>query len=483
MLTRCARNCFDCPICTAQLSVVAMREASSRAGPWILNCNYCMWTSLDIGIKFGKPTNIRSQLDKTANGGKLRTVSRPSDSGDPSGRSSLAREALSLSTSPISPPPEADSSAAVLDPVTRFAALKSFYKVQITTCAAADPALQSTAADLAYSSPSSLARIMNLYSGSGSFIKKPKTKPLAMREALSPVEGLLVPDTTDTSVLLSKLQTAHSSNTTTRRQRLFQQGAGGGNPHARFVDELRPMPALLRTKRAKRCKACKHILVKPDFKPTSTRYRIRLLALNYIPLVSLKPVPGIATKDHGIEGENVVLRAGRAVQWILTLKNHLFDRVKVSLATPAIIPGKYAHKVTVLCPQFAIGPNSDVWDDALNLKGNTAAKISAGEQVAEAGKVYDTGRNWTSVVLEIVPVGVQGVVFDGQTGSGNTTVPDEDEDLLEIPVRVRLEWRQMDSDDGAGKESQANKNNGEEQEKAQRELAYWMVLGIGRVAP
>ncbi len=43
--------------------------------------------------------------------------------------------------------------------------------------------------------------------------------------------------------------------------------------------DLQPLRTFLRTKRSKRCRTCRHILVKPEPKVISTRFRIRLLAV------------------------------------------------------------------------------------------------------------------------------------------------------------------------------------------------------------
>jgi dynactin-4 len=465
-----------------------------------------MWTSLEIGIKFDKPTNIRSQLDKIANGGKPKPPSKRTEFSDHSRTSSLARAPLLPSSTeekakPAAEDPEPETP---LDPVARFAALKSFYKTQLSLSSATDPSssLPSTA-DIAYASPSSLARIVTLYTnlGTNPSLKKPKSRAPVMREALTAAEGLLLPPA------LNPAQTTkptHLAETASLAQKSFQQsGSGSGTPHARLVSDLRPMPALLRTKRAKRCAACKHILVRPESKPTSTRYRIKLTALNYIPLVILKPMPGTAVaKPASGETDDTTLQPSIPHQWVLTLKNHLFDTVKVSLATPAVTPGRLGHRVTVLCPQFEVGANSDVWDDALGDKRTSVAMSGPRGDVgvAEAGKVYDKGRNWTSVVLEVVPVGAvrpkslvnvrreQSLVESSGLSEPEDAIHNEqredDDDVVEIPIRVRLEWRQSDveeGEDGAKKATTKINEDGEVVDEARRELEYWMVLGVGRV--
>ena len=123
--------------------------------------------------------------------------------------------------------------------------------------------------------------------------------------------------------------------------------------------------------------------------------------------------------------------------------------------------------------------------------------------------MYDKGRNWTSVVLEVVPVssGTRNAVTVKSTkneldvsGIGNDDVEgmrqaqqeddeeeddDEDDNVVEIPIRVRLEWRQSDVEEGeeGKKKTTTTKVNeeGEVVDEAKRELAYWMVLGVGRV--
>lgn len=434
-----------------------------------------MWTSLEIGIKFDRPTNIRAQLDKIANGGKPKSSSKPPELPDFGRRPShLSREPYSqtslTATTDLPPSDQEPHPENPLDPASRFAALKSFYKTQLASTSASgnDPTHPSSiSGEFSYSSPSSLTRIMNLYSTSGSFLPKKKPKPTLMREALSPSEGLLVvsPKTTTTKTTTASYT---YSKTPSLAQLSHQTTPTGGQPSARHVTELRPIPAPLTSKRTLRCKTCRQILVKPEPKPTSMRHRIKLVALAYIPHISLTPLlPGPAVSSGG----EVLLEPGKPTQWVLRLTNPLFDAVRVSIATAAVTPGKWPHRVTVLCPQFEVGESSDLWDEALGEKKDASRGVGGGGGgVAEAGKVYERGRNWTSVVLEVVPAAVGGKAELGMGG--------EDEDVLEIPIRVRLEWRQADLHDGASKKAKLLEEGADD---GRRELAYWMVLGVGRV--
>lgn len=429
---RCARNCFSCPVCTAPLSVTTLEntiENSAQQGPWILSCGYCMWTTLDVGIKFNKPTNIRSQLsriyEEKGHGSSMPTGDSKSSlsmGGNFDELESLTAAEAEDKEEPLATQGQHDH--VELDTNARFAALKRFYTKQIedTSVSATDPLASDFGA--AFSSPSALSRIMSIYTSSshlyGGGAKKAKSKPPVMREAFTPGEGVKVATGAKERSIINRMASEECTwdDMLSKEQRAFQ------DQEARFMEELRPLPVLLRTKRSKRCKSCKHILVKPEIKPASTRFRIRLIALSYIPLPTLRPLMPAALPGQSVSATSLLqpnldsLTPLRPIQYLLTLKNHMFDPVKVTLATPSVTPGRIGSKVTILCPQFDLGANSDVWDEALQggpaaptsssvatltSSGGRAGTVAGYEKVAEAGKVWDKGRNWTTVVLEVVP--------------------------------------------------------------------------------
>ncbi|KAJ3228208.1 hypothetical protein HK099_005218 [Clydaea vesicula] len=86
---RCARNCFECPICLNTLSVISSVDPEKEPSPptWAdrasstpnslhspglsagnvhyLLCGLCRWDSLEINLKFDRPTGLAIQLQKT----------------------------------------------------------------------------------------------------------------------------------------------------------------------------------------------------------------------------------------------------------------------------------------------------------------------------------------------------------------------------------------------------------------------------------
>ncbi|XP_036379515.1 dynactin subunit 4 isoform X1 [Megalops cyprinoides] len=75
---------------------------------------------------------------------------------------------------------------------------------------------------------------------------------------------------------------------TTLRQRLLQpdfQPAG--------ASQLHPKHKHLLIKRSLRCRKCEHNLSKPEFNPTSIKFKIQLVAVNYIPEVRIMSIPNL----------------------------------------------------------------------------------------------------------------------------------------------------------------------------------------------
>lgn len=446
-------------------------KSSLLHGPWIVACSYCNWTSLDVDLKFEKAINFYGQIPK------MRGKGAPSSTAKSPGHDGLTKD------EPASMDSEASS-----DPNAIFASLKSFYKSQLSASTGNNPLL-TPAGELNYNSPSNLARLMSLYAGIGSYGKKSNAKNQEMRESATRAEGLRLIDPLADSDAVKKLRTQGWSGTTSIAQQAEQ------TQPTRFVDELLPVPTPLRTKRGKRCANCRHILVKPESKVQSTRFRIKLVAVNYIPKISLEALR--SPQQPAIDLTSLVPH--RANQFLLTMRNAIFDRVHVTLATPARTPGPHGHKVTILCPEFDLGPNLDIWEEALkdnprsdphaqssSKLGNPPAMDSSnrtggGEsRVAEAGKVWDKGRDWTTVVLEVVCAAITAKGEEDNHDDQPSRGLEEDEDVLEIPIFVRLEWMGDLGVDENASSLETTVSGG--RTLAKRELAYWVVLGVGRIA-
>ncbi|XP_056294761.1 dynactin subunit 4 isoform X1 [Pseudoliparis swirei] len=100
---------------------------------------------------------------------------------------------------------------------------------------------------------------------------------------------------------------------TTLRQRLLQpdfQPSGASQLHPRHKHLL--------MKRSLRCRKCEHNLSKPEFNPTSIKFKIQLVAVSYIPEVRIMSIPN--------------LRNMKESQVLLTLTNPVENITRVTLS-------------------------------------------------------------------------------------------------------------------------------------------------------
>lgn len=423
-------------------------------------CQYCNWSSSEIGLEFDRPSGIPSQLAKLKNGGEPKITAKD------------VKE--QRKENPDQPPVPDD----LVDTELQFNSLKSFYQSQVSEVGGTAGGLSFGEGGLGFSSPAALSRIMSLYTtGRGQPGRMQQGPPDVMREASNTDDGLKLAQL-DEAAAVKKLLNGGWYETLSSEQRLSQLEP------PRFQDELRPTQCVLRTKRSKRCTVCRHIISKPENKVASTRFKIRLVAKSYIPTITIRPLrPTAAAVPVGARPDfpqEAPMKPLQPYQYLLTFNNPLFENIKVTLATPNDTPGRFSSKVTLLCPQFEVDANTDMWDDAL--RDDDQDKKRLGEETsgqAEVGKIYERGRNWVSIILEVIPPSLKAENLPAETSSGQEISQGplkDDEEILEIPMFVRMEW-EADSQHDMGGAPGRDKDGGEK-----RELAYWCVLGVGRIS-
>ena len=491
--------------------------SSQPTGPFFLSCQYCNWTSLDIGIEFQKASNITGQLAALKSHQKLNLVEEERNNVFKEQDSKASRDVDSPVTDPVQ---DSAALARVAENEKTFDNLLNFFKTQ-------QPAQSLYGTNLGFDSPSSLTRIMNLYTNAGAKRMR-REKPRTTREALTVQEGLQKLDLLKEEHVINRLATTSWENLASIEQRKQQIG----HFEARFVEELRPIPTLLRTKRLKRCRACRNVLFRPEAKIQSARPKIRLLAMTYMPRISISPFPSRSQgSGKPLTFDPCALVPQCSIQFLLTLHNPLYEPMLVTLATPTMTPGKIANRVIILCPQFEVGASTDVWDEALNASEPSSGasgtsiltmreKVKAGNSAsatavfaAEAGKIWERGRNWTTVVVEVVP-GSLPLQVQRNTGNGsypndtNTIDTDlsdaneeerlcDDDFVLEIPIFVRYEYETDPTEEGGSGSRSMNinlPNFGSSRERAsgrgakpdarpkeKRDGAFWGVLGVGKI--
>ncbi|KAF8977391.1 hypothetical protein BGZ46_007416 [Entomortierella lignicola] len=177
---------------------------------------------------------------------------------------------------------------------------------------------------------------------------------------------------------LDKLMSVISlTQTTTMKQRL-----GHLQKQPYVPERLQPKRIHLRIKKSRRCRTCRHILVNPEQKAQSIKFKINLIALNQIPNITIASIqPMIAQTLSRV---------------ILRFTNPRHEEVHVSV--------KYGegaqphHGVTIRSPNFSISPFNEVWEYEVGAIGAPPGSMQE--------DVYEKSANSTSIALDITPVAV-----------------------------------------------------------------------------
>ncbi|KZT09224.1 dynactin p62 [Laetiporus sulphureus 93-53] len=365
---RCARNCFMCPICRNTLTVVPsdpsegseMRLStivSSSLGepPFFLYCNHCRWDSAEIDITFEKPTGLAAQLQ------------RYEDSAPESLEFERLKEHFEpyLRASPSSGLPNVSSHHLHTNPIT----------------AAASSALARDIPGVAKYNPLSRTRLTAYKSSQ----KQEISDYRARMEAGSAI-GLGLGGGEADVEYMRHLETV--SEVASLEQRWLNSWV---NPLQ--TSELKPMRIPLQSKKSKRCPSCRHILIKPEQKAQSVRYKIKLVAGNYLPAITatlphaqaaiemmkrssaLNKSASAAIGD--VQGSTAgALLAGKTYPFHLAFTNPLYDPIQVRLKKAQLIsaanaegatetgdkPRRPAFQVNLPSTAFPIGAFAEAWE-------------------------------------------------------------------------------------------------------------------------
>ena len=115
------------------------------------------------------------------------------------------------------------------------------------------------------------------------------------------------------------------------------------------LSDLKPLRIPLQSKKSKRCPSCRHILIKPEQKAQSVRFKIKLVAANYLPAITVtlphaqaaiemmkrSSTLGKSTSAAAAAEEQQAagsLIAGHSYSFHLAFTNPLYDPIQIRLA-------------------------------------------------------------------------------------------------------------------------------------------------------
>ncbi|CEH12361.1 Dynactin, subunit p62 [Ceraceosorus bombacis] len=268
---RCDRSCFECPICQTALNLVGSdnekgidplhANASVGVPPYYLLCNVCKWDSKESSITFEKPTGLALQMK--------RAEVVPPDFAEFDGLKTHFKDYM-------------EHQLALLEDESSSNAIPASSKSSAAMAAASAALSQSR---LLKDVPS-LARDQRFLKGLQGPSTKEKDAAQYHKERnktyktnngyVAGVTGV-AGKRDERRIRLSERLSDGSAFTTfdQRWQNLWDQNVR--------VVELKPTPVRLQAKQTKRCPSCRHIIIKPDIKAPVKRFKIRLMAMNYLP--------------------------------------------------------------------------------------------------------------------------------------------------------------------------------------------------------
>ncbi|KAJ1928968.1 hypothetical protein IWQ60_001560 [Tieghemiomyces parasiticus] len=327
---QCARNCFECPCCFHSLTVVEDPTApteSARAQPFYLNCAFCRWSSREIGVAFEKQTGLAAQLQKRDEAqAPLKEFDHLREHFEAVLRanqpSATNNNGYGSSATGMLGSPHTSSFLSSLRPAygTRAGSVYS-------------PARGSV-----LSSPASVH-------SPGSYLNSPDTAATASSVTPSAAYQALHRAPEPEAAVSDLMARTDLRDLATREQR-DRQGPTATTSYA--LSKHWPRRIALRSKRAKRCRDCRHILIKPEPKAQATRFKIKFIAMNFVPNVTIVRNP-------------VVYYPNRPTRFVLRFVNPQYHATQVTLAVPDDYAGR-AARVTVMAPAFQVGAYNDIWE-------------------------------------------------------------------------------------------------------------------------
>ncbi|KDN41745.1 hypothetical protein RSAG8_07276, partial [Rhizoctonia solani AG-8 WAC10335] len=366
---RCARNCFQCPHCRNTLSVVPSdppeREPGSRLPiiinpvgepPFILYCSFCRWDSEEVGISFEKPTGLALQLQRFEDSApETLEFDHLKDHFEPLIRASGSGHAGHTPNARHNPITAAASHALAREVhgVPRHQLNKGTGRPNKTksrvdpwdSYIARNPASGSDANMGASGGPEDVEWMRNLDN----------------IEDVAPVEARW-------------------------------DASWSGSLRA---SSLAPLRIPLHSKMSVRCAVCRHILIKPEQKSQSVRYKIKLMATNYLP--SLEASLSTSTTAGASR-----LIQGKSCPFSITITNPLYDTIQVRLQpyNPATYPNVNRPSFHVALPQgfLSVSAFAEAWeydedDEDVEQDQMVLDALEGGAGLADAVKAGTDGRS------------------------------------------------------------------------------------------
>ncbi|GBE83087.1 hypothetical protein SCP_0501330 [Sparassis crispa] len=443
---RCARNCFLCPNCRNTLTVVPSdppEDGDSRMSPvagstlgeppFFLYCNHCRWDSAEVNITFEKPTGLAAQLQKF----------------EDSAPESLEFERLKEHFEPFLP--------------------------------AASSALARDVPGVGKYSPLSRSR-----AGREKGANKHDIPDYKSRVEVGAAGGLGNGGGEADIDFMRHLETV--AEVATLEQRWANSWVS-----SLHTSDLKPLRIPLQSKNSKRCPSCRHILIKPEQKAQSVRYKIKLVAANYLPAINVslphaqaaaemlkrsaltKSTSAVVDDSAGSGG----LLAGKTYAFHLAFTNPLYDPIQVRLKKAQPHPAeaeagaRRAFQVNLPTMAFPIAAFAEAWeyeDDEEDMFG-----LDGDEPDVEGRRAQKDGRGKTRTV------GVLEKRANVTVVSGEVILTKEAKGNVKFNMLVSYTYRSDEPDPSEDNEMATPSRSHANKPPEMKNFSFYTVIDLGPI--
>ncbi|KAH9480605.1 Dynactin subunit 4 [Psilocybe cubensis] len=474
-----------CPNCRNTLSVVPSDPPDTGDGrlsipisalnepPFFLYCNHCRWDSAEVKITFEKPTGLAAQLQKY----------------EDSAPDSLEFERLKEHFEPFIRASSLSSSTNLSHPAAHGSSTAHSHHTHSNSITAAAAALARDIPGVSKYNP--LTRTTSgRGSGKDKSVNKDEMPEYRSRVEISKASVLGTGGGESDVDFMSHLEDIGQIST------LEQRWVNSWVTPLQ-TSELKPLRIPLHSKRSKRCPACTHILIKPEQKAQSVRYKIKLVAANYLPAITVslphaqRLTAEAAKKSLGrsvstaVEDSNAgAMHAGRTYPFHLALSNPLYDQINVRLSVQRIhvstvqpkengttekaAPPRPPFAISLPNSHFSVAAYAEAWEyeDDEDMFGDDDDDLGRLRETDARGKVRTVGvlEKRANVTL------VGGEVVIGKEARGN----------VKFNMLVSYTYH---SDDPAPADSNDIDGPSKSSKAEVKTFAFYTVVDLGQIIP
>ncbi|KAI9595670.1 dynactin p62 family-domain-containing protein [Syncephalis fuscata] len=418
---RCMRNCFQCPSCYNTLTVTAEEQSAAGASAagtaqpvatgYYLACSTCRWDSREVQLTFERPTGLAAQIQKIEDG---------------------------------------------RHEVREFEHLKEHFERIMRNNTTPTTGFTSIFSNLAAVSLQQMRSRSSAVTGGSDDIDEatgdPIYKSLSLTQELEDEESRQVEEamTLTDAEQVPTLQQRHSHPS----EQPFN------------ISALQPERIHLRVKRSKRCRSCRIMIIKPDQKAMSTQFKIKMMAIHYVPNITIAQLP--------------TLRVGETTRIVLRFANPLYFPIDV------LIEQIESDEFKVLAKEFNVTEFSDVWYYDNDIGGPASATLLAARAQREQNKtdlpegVFNQKGSSTCILVEVKPSAVTDELkFSFLVKYSFIETPESDEESEGSDTEKKEK-------DDVEKEGDTKGGDDKDTPKVEGELyenRFWITIGCGPVLP